>query len=133
MVIRFASGSVDEPMGMGRTALLVAVATLGTAAGCGGDDTGADDTGAAAGPAAVEIVDFTYDPVTLTVSPGAEITFTNRDTAAHTATARDGSSFNTGSIAGGAEATVTVPEDAPGEISYFCSFHPFMEATVVVE
>jgi plastocyanin len=115
-------------MGTRRTPLVAAVVMLGSAAACGGDD-----DSATAEPVVVEIIDFTYDPGSLTVSPGTEITFRNGDTAAHTATARDGSSFNTESIAGGAEATVTVPEDASGDISYFCSFHPFMEATVVVE
>ncbi len=115
--------------------LMAASALLFTACGDDGDaatgDTSADAGGdAAGGPVTVDIVDFEYDPPTITVAAGTEITFTNSDGAAHTATARDGE-FNTESIAGGEQATVTA--EGSGEVAYFCSFHPFMEATVVIE
>ena len=120
-------------------------------AACGDDDadtsaqdttsesTSADDTtansepeaGDAASGAAVTIFDFAYDPPELTAAAGAEITFTNDDETAHTATASDGA-FDSGSIAAGAEGTVTAP-DEPGEYPYICSFHPFMKGTLVVE
>ena len=129
-------------------AVLAALSLLFAA--CGDDDDAAapddtadapDDSGDAAadpgevaeGPVTIAIVDFDYDPKAITVAPGTEITFVNQDSTPHTATARDTTSFNTDSIdGGGAEGTITIADDASGEIVYFCSFHPFMEATVTV-
>ncbi len=115
-------------------------------AGCGDDDdapagdasaetdagggSGGESGGSAAQGDAVEIVDFEYTPADLTVAAGTEITFTNGDGTAHTATSRD-NAFDSGSIAGGETGSITV-EDA-GTYTYFCSFHPFMEATLTVE
>ncbi len=116
--------------------LAVATLLLG-ACGDDGDDTADAPTeeagesgGSADGPVTIDIVDFEYDPPAITVAAGTEVTFVNQDTAAHTATARDGS-FNTENLDGGAETTLVV--DGSGEITYFCSYHPFMEATITVE
>lgn len=110
----------------------LAIAALAFAA-CGDDD--AEDAGSSGGsssdPVTIDITDFEYLPATITVAEGTEITFVNNDDAAHTATAREGE-FNTESIEGGG-AEVTVTASGSGEIAYFCAFHPFMEATIVVE
>ncbi len=111
-------------------------------AACGDDDDAAapaDDaptetggeapSGGASGP--VTIVDFEYDPVDITVGAGEEVSFTNEDSTAHTATASDGS-FNTDSIAGGEDGSATAP-DEPGEYPFICSFHPFMKGTLIVQ
>lgn len=79
---------------------------------------------------AVAIVDFKYDPEPITVSAGTTVTWTNEDSAPHTATADD-QSFDTGNLGQGDEGEVTL--DDPGEYSYFCVFHPFMKGTVIVE
>ncbi len=92
---------------------------------------GADTGDPADGPVAVDISDFSYAPATITVSPGQQVTFTNDDKTAHTATAKDGS-FNTDAIQPGEDASVTAP-DQPGEYPFICSFHPFMKGTVVVQ
>lgn len=127
-------------------AFLAAGALLFTA--CGDDDSAASDepTETTAGSDAdegsesgaggevvdtIDIVDFEYDPADATVAAGSEVTFTNADNTAHTATASDGS-FNSESIASDAEGTVTAPEE-PGEYAYICSFHPFMKGTLIVE
>lgn len=96
-------------------------------------DTGSDDDSTGGGEAVdtVEIVDFEYAPVDATVAAGSEVTFTNADGTPHTATASDGS-FNTDSIDGDAEGTITAP-DEPGEYAYICSFHPFMKGNLIVE
>lgn len=93
-----------------------------------GGDTGAGDD-AAEGP--VTIVEFAYDPITVSAAAGAEVEFTNEDGTAHTATASD-NSFDSGSIAAGEAGSVTAP-DAAGEYPFFCAFHPFMKGTLVVE
>ena len=46
---------------------------------------------------AIEIADFKFDPETMTVEAGTEVTWTNSDDAPHTATADD-SSFDTGDL-----------------------------------
>ena len=139
--------------GRARLAAVLAFAALGggvVAAGCGGDDsstststsatmssTAADTTAAAssAGGAAestdkIDISDFKFDPETVTVKAGTEVTWTNSDAAAHTATADD-SSFDTGDMDKGDSASVTF--DKPGTFTYYCRFHPFMKATVEVQ
>ncbi len=86
----------------------------------------------AATPAAqvVNIEGFSFGGATV-VQPGEQITVSNLDGASHTMTANDGS-FDTGLIAGGASATLTMPT-APGTYQYFCSLHPSMVSTITVQ
>ena len=105
-------------------------------AGCGGDDSdsatssGSASTAAAAETTdAIEISDFKYLPADVTVESGTQVTWTNSDDAAHTATADDGS-FDTGDLDRGDSKAVVL--DEPGTYAYFCRFHPFMKATVEV-
>ncbi len=86
------------------------------------------DAGTSAG-VAVSIVDFAFDTPTLEVAAGTTVTWTNNDSAAHTASASDGS-WDTGNIDPGASASVTF--DTPGTYEYVCAYHPNMMATIVV-
>ncbi len=79
---------------------------------------------------AVEMKDFSFRPATLTVKVGDTVTWTNRDIAGHSATADDGTSFNTGVLAQGENGTVTFSK--AGTFTYYCTLHPSMKATVVV-
>lgn len=126
----------------------IGVSALGVA-GCGGDDesdtvttTTTESTSAAApdGNAAapsgdavraakVEIEDFAYDPNPVTIEEGGKVIWINRDAAAHTATAEDGS-FDTGTIEEGKIKSETFKE--PGTYAYVCSIHPSMHGTVEV-
>jgi plastocyanin len=83
-----------------------------------------------AADADVAVANFAFDPQSVTVNVGDSVTWTNGDAEAHTATG-DGGSFDTGSIAGGASASVTF--DTAGTFAYICSIHPTMTGTVVVE
>jgi plastocyanin len=89
---------------------------------------------AAAGPAAkaarVQISNYAFHPGAITVAAGARVTFTNHDQTAHTAT-QSGGAFDTGTIAPGASKTVVLKR--PGTYTYYCQFHAFMRATVVVK
>lgn len=111
------------------SALLVAAGLA--IAGCGGDDdsAGAADSSASTAADKVEIVDFKYAPETIEVATGTTITWTNSDTAPHTATADD-SSFDTGDLDEGDSAEVSF--DEAGTFTYYCRFHAFMKATVEV-
>ena len=76
----------------------------------------------------VTISGFAFSPGTVTVSVGDTVTWTNNDGVGHTATGDD---FDTGTISGGATASVTF--DTAGTFAYHCSIHPQMNGTVVVE
>lgn len=82
-----------------------------------------------AADATIPIADFAYPPTT-TVNVGDSVTWDNTSGVAHTATA-DGGSFDTGSIADGASASVTF--NAAGTFSYHCAFHPQMTGSIVVQ
>ena len=120
---------------------LVVVAALALpAASCGGDSEASAPPRSTAAPSdaapaksadAVTIDDFKFSPATLTVTAGTQITVTNGDSTAHTATADDGSSFDTGPIDPGASATIDVPK--AGSYAYHCNIHPFMKATIVAK
>jgi plastocyanin len=88
---------------------------------------GPETTGSASGDGAVRIVDFSFQPTTLTVTPGTIVTWTNEDSAPHTAT---GHAFDTGRLNKGDSGSVTF--ETPGEYDYICTYHPSMEGTVVV-
>ncbi len=92
---------------------------------------GSDSTGGGEAVDTVEIVDFEFTPADAIVAAGSDVTFTNADGTPHTATAADGS-FNTDSIDGDSEGTITAP-DEPGDYAFVCSFHPFMKGTLTVE
>jgi plastocyanin len=70
-----------------------------------------------------------YQPNPVTVAPNSQITWNNKDSAPHTATALDGS-FDTGTIQPGASGSATVP--AQGTIPYHCTLHPWMTAILQV-
>lgn len=89
---------------------------------------GPETTGSASGQGAVRIVDFSFQPTTFTVTPGTVITWTNEDSAPHTATGDD---FDTGRLDRGDSESVTF--DEPGEYDYICTYHPSMEGRVIVE
>lgn len=97
-----------------------------------GDDSGgnaAAPSGDAVRSAEVEIEDFAYSPDPVTIEEGGKVTWKNRDSAPHTATAEDGS-FDTGTIEEDKLKSETFKE--PGTYTYICSIHPQMHGTVEV-
>jgi plastocyanin len=79
---------------------------------------------------AVTIADFAFSPASLTINVGDTVTWTNNDSATHTATATDGS-FDTGELAQGASGSITF--DTAGTFNYICSIHPQMTGTIIVQ
>ena len=112
----------------------MATLALAGVAGCGNDEAGDQETpepeSSSGSGDAVEIADFEFGPEEITVPAGSTITFTNQDSAAHTATADD-SSFDTEELDKGDSAEETF--DEPGTYTYYCRFHVFMKGSVVVE
>jgi len=116
--------------------LVTAALVLG---GCGGSGGGASNgasspatTPASAGKAVatVSIADFKFMPKSISVATGAKVTWTNQDSAPHTATASGQGSFDTGTLNKGQSKTLVLAK--AGTYSYVCQFHPFMKGTVVV-
>ncbi len=74
---------------------------------------------------------FAFSPAALTVSKGTTVTWTNKDSAAHTVTTTEpGEGFNSGNMANGA--TMSYTFNNPGTFKYRCSLHSNMTGTVVV-
>ncbi len=76
----------------------------------------------------------TFQPEEITVAPGTTVTWTNEDGFQHTVTSgtRDQpTELFDETVAGGGSFSYTFEE--PGTYPYFCSIHPGMEGTVVVE
>jgi len=134
-----------------RSVLLLAVAgamSFGLAA-CGGSSSNKTATATTAAPAppattaasptttaapaaaatTVHIKNFAFSPTPLQVKAGQTITVVNDDTVSHTFTA-DGGGFDSGTIAAGASATVTVA--GTGSVGYHCTIHTTMKGTLQV-
>ena len=79
----------------------------------------------------VAIQGFAFAPAALTVPVGTTVTWTNRDSDAHTVTS-DGSGgpLNSKALATGDTFSFTFTK--AGTYHYLCTIHPFMTATVTV-
>jgi plastocyanin len=95
------------------------------AAGGGGCRTSSEE-----GAAQVGIENFTFSPGDVTAAVGETITWTNEDSAAHTATLDDGA-CGTDNIAQGTTAGLVF--DAPGTYPYHCKIHPNMTGTITIQ
>lgn len=76
----------------------------------------------------VELRDFTYIPDTLKVEVRQTVRWTNCDTAIHNVV---GSGLESDTLQEGDTFTFTFEEE--GTYDYICTFHPWMEGTVIVE
>jgi plastocyanin len=83
----------------------------------------------AAGEVAVTIKDFAFSPADIKASVGQTITFTNGDSAPHTATLDD-DSCTTPNIANGSSDGLTFT--APGTYPFHCNVHPNMKGTITI-
>ena len=119
-------------------ALVATCGALAATAGCGGSEDGPEAAAASAGTPmadsggaaprsadAIEIADFKFDPETIRVEAGTELTWTNSDDAPHTATADDGS-FDTGDLAKGDSKSVAF--DRPGTLLLLLPVPPVHES-----
>ena len=79
----------------------------------------------------IEIKDFAFNPQTLTVKSGEKITWVNRDEEPHTVVSVQKQFKKSTALDTDQEFTITA--GAPGTYTYFCSVHPKMTGTIVVE
>src|SRR5438046_10764995 len=88
------------------------------------------DQGAPATDAEVQIDQYAFLPQRITVKPGTTVTWTNEDDAPHTV-ASSAKLFKSKALDTGDKFSFTFT--TPGTYEYFCSLHPHMTGTVVVE
>src|SRR5438876_3273338 len=85
---------------------------------------------ATAAGAGVGIRDFGFDPATTTVTPGTEVTWTNRGGVSHTV-ASDTGLFDSGILSPNSDFSFTFSE--AGSFAYHCNIHPSMHGTITVQ
>lgn len=79
----------------------------------------------------VAIQNFAFSPISITVKAGASVTWTNKDSIAHTVTETDSQAGpSSGDVAPGASYSFTFK--TAGTYHYHCAIHPEMTGTVVV-
>lgn len=86
-------------------------------------------TNSAPAASRVTIVDFAFDPATVTVATGGTVTWKNGGSAPHTVSAADGS-FDSGIVQPGATFSTRFPK--AGLYTYQCNIHPQMRGGVRV-
>lgn len=110
-----------------------ASATLATGA------TVAETAQATAVPAEVAIVEppfrppttWKYEPAVLTVKLGTKVTWANTGAVVHTVTAGDRKAFDSKNI--GPKASFSWTFESAGTFAYFCTYHPWMKGTIIVQ
>ncbi|HVV61658.1 MAG TPA: cupredoxin family copper-binding protein [Pseudolabrys sp.] len=78
----------------------------------------------------VKIDNFTFNPQRLTVKAGTTVSWVNNDDIPHTVTAKN-FLFKSKALDTGDGFSFTFA--APGTYDYFCSLHPHMTGSIVVE
>ena len=117
--------------GTKRTVLLCGISFLNLALfAIAGEMKDVDAAGSAAKNQIV-IKDFHFSPQTLTVKSGEKITWINRDEEPHTVVSVEKQFKKSPPLDTDQEFTVTA--GSPGTYTYFCSVHPKMTGTIVVE
>lgn len=77
----------------------------------------------------IKVIDFGFDPASITVKVGTSVTWTNTGAVGHTVTADD-TSFDSGHLA--PAATFSQSFAKAGTFTYHCKIHPSMKGTVIV-
>jgi plastocyanin len=140
-VSREASVGPRRPL-LAVVALMAVLAVAGCGSSGGGTSSSASSTpastatptsggsAAASGGSTVEIANFMFTPMTLTVSAGTTVTWKFDDSTPHTVAADD-NSFMSPPMSKGQTYTHTFA--TAGTVKYHCSIHPFMTGVIVVK
>ena len=112
----------------GWAVLAVAFIAFGTS-GCSGGAGAPASTSAST--ATITIKAFSYE-MDRAASPGETVLVRNEDSAGHTVTSDDGTSFNVNVKESGGTATFAAPSK-PGSYPFYCRYHPGMRGTLVVK
>lgn len=79
----------------------------------------------------VSISNFAFNPLSLTVSVGDTVVWTNDDSASHTITSDSGSELASSSFSKGQTYSHTFTKS--GTFDYHCSIHTMMKAKIIVQ
>ena len=79
----------------------------------------------------VLIQDFSFKPAHITIKRGTKVRWINKDSTAHTATANNGRSFDSGGLGKGQRYTHTFKR--AGKKPYHCEIHPHMKGRITVK
>jgi plastocyanin len=110
-------------------ASLVTALAVGASAGLAAPANAADSA-APENAALIKIDNFTFRPATLTVTVGTTVTWVNEDDIPHTVVEKD-RLFKSKALDTDDRFTYTF--STPGGFEYFCSLHPHMVGTVIVQ
>ena len=91
----------------------------------------ASNTSAGSKSYKIEIKDFAFNPQKITVKSGEKITWINHDEEPHTVVSVGKKFPKSSGLDTDQEFSITA--GAPGTYEYFCSVHPKMTGTIVVE
>jgi len=80
---------------------------------------------------AIGLTTTAYAPNPVNIRVGDSVNWVNNDSIAHTSTANNGTTFNSGTIAPGGSFRATF--STAGSFAYHCAFHPGMIGTVNVQ
>jgi amicyanin len=114
--------TISKKNGLRSPAALLSAASIVAALGCVAPAFGAD--------LEVKIDNFTFNPQTITVKAGTTVTWTNEDDIPHTVVAT-AKAFKSKVL--DSNDTFSFTFTTPGSYEYFCSLHPHMKASIVVE
>ncbi len=111
--------------------LLVLAVGVGVAA-CGGETAGRCNGSSATAATSVSLTATGFQPSCFKVSKGATVTFTNTDSATHTATAdfAQDDYFDSGDLTNGQTYQYTF--NIAGTLNFHCKIHPITETGVIV-
>jgi plastocyanin len=79
----------------------------------------------------VLIQNFSFKPANITIKRGTKVRWINKDSTAHTATANNGRSFDSGRLRPGQSYTHTFK--SAGKKPYHCEIHTDMKGTITVK
>ena len=88
------------------------------------------DSTTVAGHDVVVVKNFSFSPATLHIRAGTTVTWKNTDEEPHTVVS-DSGTFRSSALDEGDNFQVTF--DRPGTYRFFCSVHPHMTGTIIVE
>jgi plastocyanin len=138
LAVSFAGISPSEIFAQGTNATNATNATSGAATNATGASTaGGQTTVVMSLGSSAPNSGLSFEPREVTVSPGATVIWNNQDNALHTATSGkspnpDGK-FDTSFVAAGQSSKPLTMPTEPGEYPYFCTLHPFLTGTVIVQ
>jgi plastocyanin len=121
-----AASASQPPAGEASPSAAGGEASASAAAGGGG----ACAPSSTAGKVAVKIANFAFDPAQVSAKVGDTVTWTNSDSAGHTATVDDNDVCTTVTLENGASGGITFTQ--AGSYPYHCKIHPNMKGTVEV-